>query len=158
MNIQMPKQMDYNDGESVVKRASGLIRHRKGQTEEEYVVQRNSFWNAGPLVQDNTYVSGYIEKVIENNPGDHLPLTEQTKIERETIMHGLERLYFERKYERCLKDVEIIKAKINQGNDKLDLSLKKNKNLKRVLGELDTISDMCIKKLHTQNESNLKNI
>lgn len=157
-NIQMPKQLDYNDGESVTKRASGLIRFRKGQSEEDYNFQKEQFWSTGPLVQNHTFVTEFVEKFIENTISEDYSITDRSKIERETIIHGLEKLYFQREYERCLKDVQLLKDNIDKFNPNLDLNAKKNKNLKRIYNELNYISSMCIKKIHESNEKKLGEI
>lgn len=156
-NIQLPKQMVYNDGESVVKKSSGLIRVRKGQSEDEYLEQRNSFWQTGPVIQNHTFVTEYVEKLIEKKIDNNYVITEHDKIERETVLHGLERLYYQRQYDRCLKDVQKIKfnLKLDSG---LDLDAKKNKNLKRIVNELDILSKRCVDKLQQRNETKLKDI
>lgn len=156
-NIQMSKQMNYNDGESVYKRASGLIRLRKGQTEEEFQSQRNEFLTGGPLVQNHTFVTDYVEKVIQTElPCSDFSITEQPKYKREFILHGLERLYFQRDYEQCLEEINKIRNNINLMNPNLDLNAKKNKNLKRILSELNQMADKCIEKIHLQNQLTLE--
>lgn len=158
-NIQLPKQMDYNDGESVFKLPSGITKKRKGQSEEEYTVQKNLFWNSGPVVQNHTFITDYVEKVLHKIETDKTySISEAPKIERENTLHGLERLYFERKYDRCLEKALLMKQNILSQNPDLDLNAKKNKNLNRIVNELESISNMCLKKIQIQNESNLSNL
>jgi hypothetical protein len=154
----MPKQMNYNDGESIVKKASGLIKVRKGQSEQEYNTQKENFWDSGPVVQNHTYTTEYVSNTIENQVQSQISYTERSKIERENIMHGLERLYFERKYDRCLKDAQLIIDDIHKDNPNIDLNLKQNKNLKRIVNELENISKMCINKINNENQLALSNI
>lgn len=159
VNIQMPQQMLYNNGESVVKKSSGLTRVRKGQSEEEYLSQRNAFWTTGPLVQNYTFVTQYVEDLFEHEiDSTDFSVTEQSKHSRETIMHGLERLYFQRQYEQCLKDIRKIKDNIQLHDPDLDLQAKKNRNIRRILSELDNMSEMCIQKLHLRNQERLSSI
>lgn len=151
--------MDYNDGESIFKLPSGMTKMRKGQSEEEYLLQKDLFWNSGPVVQNHTYITDYVEKVSRTIKNDlSYSVSETSKIERENTLHGLERLYYERKYDRCLEKANQMKDNIFTQNIDLDLSLKKNKNLKRIVNELDSISKMCLKKLQQQNETNLLNL
>lgn len=159
LNIQMPQQMLYNNGESVVKKPSGLIRVRKGQSQEEYLAQRDAFWTTGPLVQSHTFVTQYVEDLFEHEiDKTDFSITQQSKNDRETIMHGLERLYFQRQYEQCLKDIGKIKDNIKLHDPGLDLHAKKNKNIKRILSELDNMSELCVQKLHLRNQEKLSSI
>lgn len=158
-NIQLPKQMDYNDGESVFKLPSGMTKKRKGQSEEEYLVQKDLFWNSGPVVQNHTFITDYVEKVSQKIKNDTTySISEVPKIERENALHGLERLYFERDYDRCLEKATLMKQNIFSQNPDLDLKAKKNKNLNRIVNELDSISNTCLKKIQSQNESNVSNL
>lgn len=155
-NIQLPKQMDYNDGESIFKLPSGITKKRKGQSEEEYIDQRLLFWNTGPVVQSHTFITDYVERISEKMRNDQsYSISETNKLERENTLHGLERLYFEREYERCLEKASQMKENIFSRNADLDLNSKKHKNLKRIVNELDSISRMCVKKLQIQNEKKL---
>lgn len=164
VNIQMPMQMNYNNGESVVQRPGGLIKVRKGQSEEAYREQKLAFWACGPVVQNHTVLTEYVEKFIEeeidNTCEQHQSIVEIPKIQRETIIHGLERLYFERQYERCLKDLEKITQNIYENYPNLDeeIGLKKNKNLKRIINELKVMSKMCLAKLEAQNQKNMEKL
>lgn len=164
VNIQMPMQMNYNNGESIVQRPGGLIRVRKGQSEEAYREQKLAFWACGPVVQNHTVLTEYVEKFIEeeidNTCEQHQSIVEIPKIQRETIIHGLERLYFERQYERCLKDLEKITQNIYENYPNLDeeIGLKKNKSLKRIINELKVMSKMCLAKLEAQNQKNMEKL
>lgn len=51
-----------------------------------------------------------------------------------------------------------MKQNILSQNPDLDLNAKKNKNLNRIVNELESISNMCLKKIQIQNESNLSNL
>lgn len=155
-NIQLPKQMIYNNGESVMKKGSGLVRVRKGQTEEQYIEQRDDFWQVGPIIQTHTFVTEFIEKYIEKESGNFNISTENDKIKRENIVHGLEKLFYQREYSRCLKDIELIKSSIDL--TQVDLNSKKNKNLKRIINELNFIQSKCIEKIQLQNEHQIKNL
>lgn len=157
-NIQLPKQMAYNNGESVVKKSSGLIRIRKGQSETEFNSQKEAFWITGPVVQNHTFLTQYVENLL-NNEGDNNPdILQKSKNQRENMLHALERLYFQRNFEQCLDDIQKIKNNVNSNNPDLNLNLKTNKNLKRILNELDNMEKMCIEKLNAQNESKLNNL
>lgn len=155
-NIQLPKQMSYNNGESIMKKSSGLMKVRKGQSEEEYNVQKEEFWASGPVVQTASYVTDILTKYSEMEDKDKVPLSEADKILRERVIHGLERLYFQRDYTRCLNSVDDIISNLKL--DGVDLNAKKNKNLKRIVNELHFISNRCIDKIQTQNQKDLASI
>ncbi|KAG0683084.1 hypothetical protein C6P42_001858 [Pichia californica] len=158
-NIQLPKQMVYNDGEAVVKKSSGLIKVRKGQSEDEFKKQKQSFWITGPIIQNHTYLTHYVENLFENEiEKNDFSIINIPKSERENILHALERLYFQREYNQCLKDILKIKNNIEIQNPNVDLNIKSNKNIKRVLNELDKMQEMCVNKLHIQNQSDLKKL
>lgn len=158
VNIQTGKQMVYNNGESVCKTASGLLKQRKGQSEESYLLEKKSFWFNGPIVQNHTYVTDYAERYITTHANDESSLTDIPKIDREIIIHGLERLYFQRDYRHCLENVQKILNEIHSSNPNLDseLNLKKNKNIKRIVNQLETMSDRCMTKLQDENTQSLQ--
>lgn len=155
-NIQNEKQMSYNDGVSVMKTASGLIKQRKGQSEDEYLNEKLSFWSNGPVIQNHTYVTDYMKEYL--NRETISSFTEIPKIERETVLHGLERLYFQRDYENCLDNVNKILEEIKSNNPNLnqEIDLKKNKNIKRVYNQLVLLSNRCISKLQDENIKSLE--
>ncbi|GMM31316.1 hypothetical protein DAMA08_040610 [Martiniozyma asiatica (nom. inval.)] len=147
-------QTSYNDGEVAVKKSSGLVKVRKGQTQEEYIAQRDEFLQKGPLIQKDNFTSNYCNTEL-SKPGIYV-LTDKEKIEKERMIHGLERLYYLREYENCLERIEQIKKgiAIPEGG----LEGKKNKTLKRLVGELDSLLEKCLKRIQLENTTNLKNL
>lgn len=140
-------QVQYNDGAVAVKKGSGLIKTRKGQSEEEYQLQLDQFKQVGgPLVQNEEFTTESLATSITN-------FQELSKIEKERIIHGLERLYYTRNYTDCLTKVgEIISSiPIPEGG----LEGKKNKVLKRTITDLSFIQSQCIKSIQESNESKL---
>lgn len=140
------KQVQYNDGAVAVKKGSGLLKTRKGQSEEEYQSQLAQFKEVGPLVQNDTFTTDSLTNPIIN-------FEELSKIEKERIIHGLERLYYTRNYVSCLSKVDEIISSLNIPADGLEG--KKNKVLKRIVTDLTFIQSQCINSIQKSNESNL---
>lgn len=127
-NIQMLKQSSYNDGQSIMKKASGLIKVRKGQSEEEYLKQQTQFWTSGPVIQSSNHTLNHLQKPTINSKRD-----------REEILYGLQRLYYLKNYKDCLKNVNDLIRTLESGN--------MDKNVKRIHTELVSLRDLCVKKL-----------
>lgn len=88
------------EGQVAVKKGSGKIKIRKGQSEEHYQAQKSQFWNQGPTI--NTQ-----EWLLEASP-----ITSNSKTENAKSLHKLEKLYFTRNYRGCLNESEALSTQI----------------------------------------------
>lgn len=138
-------KVTYNDGSVEVKKGSGLVKKRKGQTEEMYQDQLKDYRQNGALIQDTNFTI--------NSLNDTTRFCERTKIEKERIMHGLEALYYQKNYQRCLADVTKVMDQIPK--DEATINSKANKVLKKTLEELTFIQQRCLDKLQKENTEKL---
>ncbi|GME84195.1 unnamed protein product [Ambrosiozyma monospora] len=190
-----PEPTQYNNGEVIVQKGSGLKKIRKGQSEESYIEQRSQFWSSGPLLNTESWLTDNLDILSLNNQfkkniniktssdanirstksddkNDSPSITSDDqdgstgeensefafdkidKIEREKIFRGLERLYFERKYQQCSKLVDELMGSMDLPEADELATKKKFKNLKRTVDELNEIRDNCLKKLKVSSGIN----
>ncbi|GMG44887.1 unnamed protein product [Ambrosiozyma monospora] len=194
-----PEPTQYNNGEVIVQKGSGLQKIRKGQSEESYNEQRSQFWSSGPLLNTESWLTDNLDILSLNNqfkrrinikasndefntkstksddenenssssttsdivrqdePADidssEFAFDKIDKIEREKIFRGLERLYFERKYQQCSKLVDELMGSMNLPKAEELATKKKFKNLKRTVDELNEIRNNCLKKLQLSSSA-----
>jgi hypothetical protein len=117
-----------NDGEVLVSKGSGKIKVRKGQTEEEYQIQKGQFEKEGPVINTLKWLED-----VDLNTLDPLAKSDRLKLENLSQM-----LYYKRQYQECLKVV-------NAGIDLFkDLP---RKRIQTEWSELEYLKEQCEKKI-----------
>lgn len=122
------QQRNTRTGEVLVKKGSGKTKVRKGQTDEEYELQRNEFRSTGPLLNTKTWLEELDLSQIDPN----------VKSDRAKLENLTERLYFKRDYVKCLETTDFA------------LKLFETLNQKKIQNEIDELTylkDSCAKKL-----------
>lgn len=143
----IPDNTESNFGEVAVKKSGGRLKERKGQSQETYREQRDMFWEYGPLIQNENMLVNYLKGTLGN--GNDCNILSMPKIDREKLVHSLERLYFLREYKKCLNDLKIVQISMNIPAD-IDLNLKKNKGLKNLIQNFDNLRKACESKITTE--------
>ncbi|KAH3674608.1 hypothetical protein WICMUC_003154 [Wickerhamomyces mucosus] len=106
-----------DDSEVVVTKGSGKVKVRKGQSEEEYSIQRDQYLTKGPTI--NTI--NWLEEI------DITKLNPDIKSDRTSLESLTERLYFKRDYVKCLEVTEFA------------LDFVKDQDQKRIKNEIDEL-------------------
>ncbi|ODV76064.1 uncharacterized protein CYBJADRAFT_6405 [Cyberlindnera jadinii NRRL Y-1542] len=122
----------FNNGEVLVSKGSGKLKVRKGQTEDEFEVQRRQFAKEGPVI--NTL--DWLEKI------EYDKIDPEVKSDRLKLENLSQNLYYKRQYARCLEVVEC------------GLTLFKDLPRKRIQtewSELEYLREQCTKKLEAMN-------
>lgn len=114
-------------------------KQRKGQTDEEYEIQKQIFLENGPLVNDQDWLL---------NEDDLANLDKDNKYDRTRIIFACEKLYFERKFDKCWEMIQFgekfYDADIPSDNGKT----KKSSSIDRQVLELAHIKEKCLEKLN----------
>ncbi|CDK29873.1 unnamed protein product [Kuraishia capsulata CBS 1993] len=112
-------QTAVTNGEVQVRKSSGKIRVRKGQPEEEFQEQKRQFWKTGPIINEQNWLVTSTSSILAEQQNlddgadndfqlgqpeteDQSPLLNMNKIERDRVIHAVERLFYLRKFEECL--------------------------------------------------------
>lgn len=93
LSLEGQDKTKLNDAQVLVKKGSGKIKVRKGQTEEAYLIQKKQFEESGPAINTENWLEEI--DISKTNPN--------VKSDRARLEHLLERLYYKRNYERCLE-------------------------------------------------------
>lgn len=124
---------------------------RKGQTEEEFQIQKGQFFEEGPTINTD-------EWLYDATSGEDFCLDENQKTDRVVMLHACEKAYFNRDYSRCL---ELILAGeklfgVNQEDTKQEkesefesagIKVKKSAKIEKHILELLEIKERCIKNM-----------
>ncbi|CAH6718491.1 hypothetical protein CLIB1444_01S07932 [[Candida] jaroonii] len=117
-------------------------KQRKGQTDEEYEIQKQIFHENGPLVNDQDWLL---------DEDDLANLDKDNKYDRTRIIFACEKLYFERKFDKCLELIQFgekfYDTEIPTDNGKT----KKSSSIDRQVMELSHIKEKCLSKLKGGN-------
>lgn len=128
LTIQGNDKTKLNDGAVLVKKGSGKVKVRKGQTEEAYQIQKTQFQESGPVINTSTW----LEELDLSN------INPDVKTDRNLIEHLAERLYFKKEYTKCLE----VSSKA------LDLFKDLNRSkIKNEIEQLEYLQTNCLKKL-----------
>lgn len=142
----LPRQVQYNDGAVAVKTSGGTLKTRKGQSEDEYQAQLHDFRTQGPLLQTDTFTTAPLDK-------EDIRLESLDKIARERLLHGVERLYYARQYDRVVANVDALLASVTTSQEAL--ASKQYRALRRVMDELAYVRSQSVKALANDNTAAL---
>ncbi|VEU24333.1 DEKNAAC105651 [Brettanomyces naardenensis] len=144
MSKIVPTATEYNTGQVVVRKGSGTVKVRKGQTEEEFLEQKNRFLERGPVVSNAGSFSDLLKDISLDDRT--VRLDKLDKIPREKIFQDLERLYYMREYTICQSKAKALGAQMDipEGTD---LKVKKNRNLGRIVEFLHDLEERCERRL-----------
>lgn len=121
----------------------GKAKVRKGQSQEEFEIQKQIYHANGPLIntQDWLIDPQLLSRLNNNN-----------KYDRTRVIFACEKLYFERKYEECFRMIEFgekfYDVKLDEVESTNSVNGKKQKSSKidRQIIELMHIKQKCIAK------------
>lgn len=130
ITINKPTEFNLqpNTGEVMVKKGSGKTKIRKGQTDEEYEIQRREFHSSGPVINTKTWLEEL--DLSQINP--------DVKSDRAKLENLTERLYFKRDYAKCLETTNYALKLFEQLN---------KKKIEHEIEELEYLRNSCVKKL-----------
>ncbi|KAG7884952.1 hypothetical protein KL938_001209 [Ogataea parapolymorpha] len=133
--MEAPDSMSYSHESASVKAEGSQIRVRKGQSYEEYLLQKNQFLQEGPIVSE-------LETFMEN-PIVIANLCSVDSIIKGQTIHGLERRYYLGYFDDCLNNCNELISKLKlESTDKQEC-----KQHKKLLKQLTDIQQKCLNKL-----------
>ncbi|ODV97849.1 hypothetical protein PACTADRAFT_185849 [Pachysolen tannophilus NRRL Y-2460] len=132
-------------GEIVVKKQSGKLKIRKGQSEEHYQAQKDMFYSTGPFLNTEDWL-------FQLDIGE---LDFDLKVNHVKLIHFLENLYFRKMYDECLLNCNLVLDKISKNAD-LEKENKNKKNYKMSMcaNEVGEIKQRCLNKKTIINDEN----
>lgn len=133
-NVTIPVTLDSNTGEVSVKKASGKVKVRRGQTPQEYEAQRDQFWEEDSHEVDGLSL-GWMSKINMQDLLSHDMLVKQ---ERQKVVDYLSWLYYHGKTEECL---QLIQEKVTPVFTEMNTTLKGK--MKKEMALLETLSVQC---------------
>ncbi|CCF58221.1 hypothetical protein KAFR_0E00670 [Kazachstania africana CBS 2517] len=143
--ITKPIQSNDGTGEVVVKKSTGKLKVRKGQTEEQYQEQLAHFNDVekGPVVTDINWMDQYDNDPLKFQSESVLFNDLTVKHNRLVLTGFIHRLYYQKNYQDCYKFASMVKDKYT--------SLSCHKKMKKEFEELDYILTNCSR--HLSNDS-----
>lgn len=133
-NVTIPVTLDSTTGEVSVKKASGKVKVRRGQTPQEYETQRDQFW-----AEDSQEIDGLgLGWMGSINLDDLLSRDMLIKQERQKVVDYLSWLYYHGRTDECL---QLIKEKVKPVFTEVNTTLKGK--MKKEMALLETLSVQC---------------
>ncbi|KAG7906643.1 hypothetical protein KL905_002539 [Ogataea polymorpha] len=133
--METPDYTNHSHESASEKAEDSHIRVRKGQSYEEYLLQKKQFLQEGPIVSE-------LETFMEN-PIVIANLCSVDSITRAQTIHGLERRYYLGYFDDCLNNCnELISRLELKSTDKQE-----RKQHEKLLKQLTDIQQKCLNKL-----------
>ncbi|KAG7820217.1 hypothetical protein KL928_001654 [Ogataea angusta] len=133
--MEAPDPTKQNHGSASVTTEGGQIRIRKGQSYEDFLIQKNRFLQEGPIINE---LGTFMEIPI-----GVVNLCSADSIIRGQIVHSLERRYYLGHFEDCLNICDRLISKLElESSDKQE-----RKQYEKLFKQLADIQERCLSKL-----------
>ncbi|KAK6201519.1 uncharacterized protein RJT21DRAFT_114137 [Scheffersomyces amazonensis] len=113
------------------------VKQRKGQTDEEYRIQKAEFEETGPVINTQDW--------FIDNKSKLETISKDAKIDRKFILNAIELLYFRRRYDECLQFIEKYAESMYENDD--ISSGNSNKKIDKDFQQILHIKSKCTEKL-----------
>lgn len=135
-HVTTPVTLNQETGAVAVKKSSGKVKIRRGQTQEEYLRQREQFWQ-----NDVENCTGLDLGWRSHGGGGAPEVTDWTdKQERTKVLDHLTWLYYHGERKQCLK---LIQTQVWNQFDTLNTIPPLRNKLKKEMGLLQCLLDQC---------------